>query len=374
MAQSPISIPYTTDGVELPVKDNTALPANARGVITAGVDNLGNTQFATVLQASATPAATDSALVVSISPNSVTGIITGNQGAPNTVANGWPVKITDGVDTASVVASGAQAVVADSSLVVQISPNQKPIPFTPVPGYATAGTAIGRASGLNANTNVPVYQTPYVEQSANGQRSIRSTSANDTALGTGARQVAITYLNATCTVRATEVVTLNGLTAVNTVATNICFIESIVVTNVGSNKFNSGTIELYTGINGTGIVFGSIGLGAVVTGRGDNQTFWAHHYVPAGVKIRGYSVVVGIIASAGGGASVTTIQAVNPVNPNSPPYVVSDFINAAQGNSSQRVFSVSQFLTGPQRVTAYVTPANNNATATATFDYSEEPI
>lgn len=374
MAQSPISIPYTTDGVELPVKDNTALPVDARGVITAGVDNLGNTQFATVLQASATPAATDSALVVSISPNSVTGIITGNQGAPNTAANGWPVKITDGVDTASVVAGSAQAVVGDASLVVQVSPNQKPIPFTPVPGYATAGTAIGRATNLSQNVNVPVYQTPYVEQTANGQRSIRSTNVNDTALGTGARQVAITYMDSACTARFTEVVTLNGLTPVNTVATNIRYIESIVVTSVGSGGYNAGTIELYTGINGTGTVFGSIGLGAVVTGRGDNQTFWAHHYVPTGVKVRGYSVVVGIIASAGGGASVTTIQAHDQSNPNAPTYVVSDFLNAAQGNSSQRVFQVSQFLTGPQHIIAYVTPANNNATATVSFDYSEEPI
>ena len=374
MAQSPISIPYTTDGVELPVKDNTALPANARAVITAGVDNLGNTQFATVLQASATPAATDSALVVSISPNSVTGIITGNQGAPNTAANGWPVKITDGVDTAAIVAGSAQAVVADPALVVQVSPNQAPIPVTPVPNYATAGTAIGRATNLSQNVNYLVAQTPYVQQTANGQRSFVSTSANDTALGTGARQILLTYYTSALTARLTEVVTLNGLTPVNTVATNICFIESIVVTSVGSTGFNAGTINLYTGINATGTVFGSIGVGAIVAGRGDNQTLWAHHYVPAGQKIRGYSVVVGIIASAGGGASVTTIQATDPTNANAPTYLVSDFINAAQGNSSQRLFQVSQLLTGPQYIAAYATPANNNSTATCTFDYSEEPV
>lgn len=374
MAQSPISIPYTTDSVELAVKDNTAAPVDVRGIIAAGVDNLGNTQLATVLQASATPAATDSALVVSISPNSVTGVITGNQGAPNTAANGWPVKITDGVDTASVVAPSLQAQTTDASLVVQISPNQKPIPFTPVPAYATAGTSIGRATGLSQNVNVAIYQTPYVEPTTQAQRSIVSTSANDTALGTGARQVAITYMDTACTARFTEVVTLNGLTPVNTVATDIHYIESIVVVSVGSGGYNAGTINLYTGLAGAGTVIGSIGLGAVVTGRGDNQTFWAHHYVPALTKVRGYSIVVGIIASAGGGASVTTIQANDPSNANSPVYVVSDFINAAQGNSSQRIFSVSQFLTGPQHIVAYVTPANNNSTATCSFDYSEEPV
>lgn len=45
MAKSPVSIPFSTDGVELGVKDATALPANARGTIAAGVDGSGNTQF-----------------------------------------------------------------------------------------------------------------------------------------------------------------------------------------------------------------------------------------------------------------------------------------------------------------------------------------
>jgi hypothetical protein len=45
MAKSLVSIPFSTDGVELGVKDATALPANARGTIAAGVDGAGNTQF-----------------------------------------------------------------------------------------------------------------------------------------------------------------------------------------------------------------------------------------------------------------------------------------------------------------------------------------
>ena len=49
---------------------------------------------------------------------------------------------------------------------------------------------------------------------------LASTSANDTAAGTGIRKVRIHYLDADH-VPHEEVVTLNGLTAVNTVATDI---------------------------------------------------------------------------------------------------------------------------------------------------------
>jgi hypothetical protein len=45
MAKSPVSIPFTTDGVEVGVKDGLAVPANARGFISVGVDGSGNTQF-----------------------------------------------------------------------------------------------------------------------------------------------------------------------------------------------------------------------------------------------------------------------------------------------------------------------------------------
>ncbi len=45
------------------------------------------------------------------------GGVTANQGTPNTSANGWPVKITDGVDDALV--TGAGALVVDGSAVTQ---------------------------------------------------------------------------------------------------------------------------------------------------------------------------------------------------------------------------------------------------------------
>lgn len=56
-------------------------------------------------------------LRVDASGSTFTGTVTGDQGAPNTVANAWPVKITDGTDTAQVTAAGALQV--DGSGTVQ---------------------------------------------------------------------------------------------------------------------------------------------------------------------------------------------------------------------------------------------------------------
>lgn len=260
----------------------------------------------------------------------------------------------------------------DRALVVHISPNQQPIPTTVVPATAVPGSSVGRASGLSANTFVPVRQTTYVEQTTQAQRSIVSTNANDSSTGTGARTVTIYYYDATCAGPFTETITLNGTTPVNTTNTNICFIESMIVSTVGSNGSNVGTLNLYTGTGATGTIFAAIGTAAVATGTGDNQTFYAHHYVPSGKVIKGYIIVTGIIAAAGGGSSVTVVRYRDPTSSTSPWIVISDFLNASQGNSLSRQYSVSIDLPGPAVVAAFVTPANNNSTATCSFDWSEQ--
>jgi hypothetical protein len=132
-----------------------------------------------------------------------------------------------------------------------------------------------------------------------------STSAADAAAGTGARTVKITYFDQTGAGPFTETVTLNGVTAVNTVGTNIALIERMDVMTVGSGGGNAGTINLQTLINGGGTTIGSIAAG-------DNQTNWAHHYVPTGktcyvILIEGSATVV-----AGG----LSINSLNPINAN----------------------------------------------------------
>jgi hypothetical protein len=96
---------------------------------------------AAVKPASTAAVATDTSLVVALSPNSpvpagsnaigsvtVTGTTTVsgtvNQGTPNTTANSWPTEITDGTHgPAAVKAASTAAVAADPALVVAVSPN-----------------------------------------------------------------------------------------------------------------------------------------------------------------------------------------------------------------------------------------------------------
>lgn len=172
--------------------------------------------------------------------------------------------------------------------------------------YTLPGASSGRSygyTGTSAVTAKAVRATIYTPPGNNAQRSIVSTNANDTAAGTGARTVKITYFDATGAGPFTETITLNGTTAVNTVGTNIALIERMDVMTVGSGGGNAGTINLQTLINGGGTTIGSIAAG-------DNQTNWAHHYVPTGktayvILIEGAATVV---------AGSLSINSLNPIN------------------------------------------------------------
>lgn len=286
------------------------------------------------------------------------------------------VRITDGVDgPVAVIGANASPVPSDFSLVVQISPNQDPIPTTVVPATANAGSMVGRVSGLSANSYTAVRQTIYVEQTTNAQRSLVSTNANDSAAGTGARSVTLTYYDQSLNGPFTEIITLNGTTPVDTVATDICFIERIVVKTAGSNGSNVGTLNLYTTTGGGGSIFAAVGVGALASGLGDNRTFYAHHYVAPGVKVVGYSVTTGISSSSTSSAvSVTNLSVRNPTATDSPYLVVTDLINSVAGNSVQRQYLATPEILGPSVIVAFVLAQNNNSTAYASFDFSEEPI
>lgn len=153
----------------------------------------------------------------------------------------------------------------------------------------------GRAVGYvntSSTANQAVRATPYAPPGADGQRSIVSSSANDTAAGTGARTVTIRYLTAAFVLKS-ETIALNGLTPVNTVNTDIAYIECIFVATVGSGQINQGVISLFTGLAGGGSVIASCAIG-------DQGTAYAHHYVPASVTCyvmkfcAGATVVAGV--------------------------------------------------------------------------------
>lgn len=139
---------------------------------------------------------------------------------------------------------------------------------------AVSGLAAGYI-GTSATTSVPIRATTYSPQGANAQRSISSSSANDTAAGTGARTVTVTYLDVTLGAYNTETLTMNGTTSVATVGSNYAYLESMQVATTGSTGGNAGTVSFFVNNSGGGGTWGSIAAQ-------DNHTYWCHHYVLAG--------------------------------------------------------------------------------------------
>ncbi len=172
------------------------------------------------------------------------------------------------------------------------------------------GMKVDRVTGYVGTSTAASYAiraTTYTPQGADGQRSIASSNANDTAAGTGARKIRVVFLN-TAMVEKEEIVTLNGTTGVNMAALDVALLQKMEATEVGSNGGNVGTISIYTQINKGGSVWGSIAAG-------ESQTYWAHHYVPAGKTCYILNVSVGSTV-VGGWATVQ--KSGNPMGANLP--------------------------------------------------------
>lgn len=86
--------------------------------------------------------------------------LTANQGNPNTAANGWPVKPTDGTNTITVKPASTAAVATDTAEVVALSPN------TPLPAGTNTIGAVTQASGpWSSNITEIVGAAPSVTNS-----------------------------------------------------------------------------------------------------------------------------------------------------------------------------------------------------------------
>jgi hypothetical protein len=105
---------------------------------------------------------------------------------------------------------------------------------------------------------------------------ISSSSADDTAAGTGARTVYILGINGTGGYR-DEIVTLNGQTAVNTV-NEYDAIERMQVLTTGSGEVNAGIIYAGTGTVTSGVP--AVPYSAI--GVGDNTSLVGHWTCPTG--------------------------------------------------------------------------------------------
>lgn len=127
-----------------------------------------------------------------------------------------------------------------------------------VPG-ATPFSAYGEKDTVGADSGVLWPNGPFVFPPASGlQMAIASTSAADSAAGTGIRSLEIHYLDNTLEERY-ETVVLNGTTPVNTVATNIRFVQCMHISTYGSGKAAAGNITLSSG----GTTYSYIAVGGV---------------------------------------------------------------------------------------------------------------
>lgn len=187
------------------------------------------------------------------------------------------------------------------------------MPVTPETiAYSASEARGGRRGGYVASSSTTaktVRATTYTPQGTNAQRSVKSTSANDAAAGTGARTIRVTYFKADCTGPFTEDITLNGTTAVATANSDIALLEKIEVLTVGSGGGNAGTINFYTDNAGAGSIWGSIAVS-------DNQTYWAHHYVATGATCYVTEAIVCQKANTGGAAvlGIATLNKLDPTN------------------------------------------------------------
>jgi|SRR5579885_701222 len=229
-------------------------------------------------------------------------------------------------------------------------------------GNQAFGRAQGYAPAATLNTITVVAATTYTPQASGAQRSIKSTSASDNASGTGAQTVQINYLDSNMNLNS-EVVTLNGTTAVNTVGTDIRFIESMIVMTCGSNLANVGIIELMTATAGGGSIWCSIAAG-------DNQTFLGHHYVPAGVTC--------YIGKHTGAATLaagrTYMVAYGDPRSNNPIQQIGDIIIHLAGGTEDHEYSCPMAIVGPNwiRLRENPTASATNNEAYASFDWIQD--
>lgn len=107
------------------------------------------------------------------------------------------------------------------------------------------GTNAAMTTSIHGEVISPESSTLTVLRTAAATPFIVSDSANDTAAGTGARTVTVTGVTSTYAL-ASEVLTLNGTTAVN-MAGSYIGINSMTVETAGSNGINAGNIYVGTG-------------------------------------------------------------------------------------------------------------------------------
>lgn len=286
-----------------------------------------------------------------------TNLIQINGNAVTTIANGEQKVGVEGLAATGAAVSGNPVLVggSDGTNARNIMTDANGAQITGTLAYAAisriAGGLASHCFGFSSGNGAPqpLRVTTYKEPSSAAQRSVSSSSASDTSAGTGARQVTITYYDNSMNGPNTEVVTLNGTTAVNTTNTNIRFIEKIEVTSAGSGGANVGIITLFGATAGGGGTIGTIGVGNRASGIGDNQTYWAHHYIRTGKTMYLLGLTTSITGVTNG---ITYGTFINPTA-TTPAEVTKTPMIGAMLSFGQITFAAPIVLVGPGRFTLY---------------------
>lgn len=186
----------------------------------------------------------------------------------------------------------ANLIITETSSTIDVnvgSPNPLPVtvnnfPETPRDFYTevSKGNVIGHESvafrGLNSDIdsaneeNLWTFGGIMVYATAGEQWEILSNDTSDNATGNGAQMVKLDYLDDNY-IPQEEIITLNGTTPVQTVATNMFRAISLAVISVGSTGHNEG--DLTVRVSGGG----NPRIGVIATGNIDLHGFYT---VPAG--------------------------------------------------------------------------------------------
>lgn len=262
-------------------------------------------------------------------------------------------------------ATGQQA--SAGSLPVVLATDQSTIPVnvlsTPSPSPEDSGFEFGQIT-LNSTAEVLLRKATYTEQTTNAQRSVVSSSANDSSAGTGIRAVKLIYYTVTGTGPFEETVTLNGTTAVNTVATNICYIDKILAITVGSGGTAAGNITVRSVAGGGGVAIKQVSTG-------DLQSFDAVHYVAAGQTLYITGLSTGHNGTTVGSGARYRIRKQTLNSANQPLIQVSDFVRLyGQSSTNTRIYQSPIIITGPAKIELWVAPETTSSTIYyGSFDY-----
>jgi len=281
-------------------------------------------------------------------------------------SNGLIAEVRDVLDAIKRLAVEAlqAGLTSDGQLVaIQVDAGGRVVTAPISGGSNIAGFALGDIT-TSALGTYAVRRTTYTEQTSNAQRSFKSSSASDAAAGTGARTLSFTYYTAAFLGPFTETLTLNGTTPVNTINTDICYIDQIKVLTAGSGGSNAGTITMNAAAGGLGAVIGTVGIG-------DNQTYWCHRYVPIGKTAHVTAQWAGHNGTVVGSGSTFIVRARRLNISGAVETQISDsFRLYGQSSSVQRNYGTALEVVGPAIILTYAIPeTSSSVNYRASFDF-----